>query len=604
MLSLLLHHHQPDYRDPRTGEPVLPYARLHALRGYRDVATAIRETGARVTVNLVPSLLDQWDHYARGGADPALRVCRLPPEEVDPAWIAPLLTVNPRWYTWFPALAALRGRRLGPAEVRDAQVWAQLAWFGWSAMRDWPELGALRRKGAGFTEDEKRRVLEIQGIILGEMGALHRGLPEVSTSPYFHPILPLLVDTAHARRNLVVPDPGFRAPADALAQLVEGRARTAAYTAGPVTGLWPSEGSVSPEVVALAAEAGFTWFATDEAVLARSEHTPGDHHGAWQVGPLRGVFRDHALSDRVGFVYADWDGAAAAADLVHRAGRRSTLLALDGENPWESYRDAGEAFLLHLFDHPLHPAGELAERTPVGRVRHLHTGSWVNADFRIWIGHEEDRVAWRLLAEARAAWVAAGAPAAGRASLFAAEGSDWFWWYGDDFHTPVAAIFDALFRAHLAAVWRACGLAPPAALARPIKAPVAGVPARGPWREGADWFAWQRRGRQALAQGAMARVGRPRQLSFGRIAGGWRLALHPVEAGWSAEGRPFVDGRCDVRGPSVHLRDPDGEELLLELRDVGEAGGEEVAEEAPGVLVLVDGEVVLVGELTEAGGDL
>ncbi len=573
MLSILLHHHQPDYRDPRTGEPVLPYVRLHATRGYRDVATAIRMTGAQVTVNLVPSLIDQWEHYANGGTDAALRVCEMPADAVDPALVGGLLTMNPRWYQWYPAIGRLRAGRLDVAGVRDAQVWANLAWFGWSALRTWPELHALRAKAQGYTEAEKQHVLGIQRTILGELAALHRGLPEVSSSPYFHPILPLLVDTLHAQRCLAVPDPGFRAPEDALAQLREGRARTSAYCATDVTGLWPSEGSVSPEVITLAAEAGFRWFATDEGVLARSERSAGGHHGSWQVGPLRGVFRDHGLSDRIGFVYADWDGVEAANDLWHRVGRRPTLLALDGENPWESYRDAGEAFVLRLFSHRLHTVGEMASRAPVGQVHHLHTGSWVGANFAIWIGHEEDRVAWRLLARARAAWVAAGSPEAGRASLFAAEGSDWFWWYGDDFHTPMAAIFDGLFRSHLAAVWRSTGQEPPADLSVPIKGPPTGTPALGPWTDGDDWYAWQRRGRVVLAQGAMAQVGRARQLEYGPVGEGWRLRLVPPQAGWTADGAPFVDGLVDVANASVVLRNPEGEVVMLTLQRGGSDAG-------------------------------
>lgn len=570
MLSVLLHHHQPDYRDPVSGVPVLPYVRTHATRGYRDVAVALRESGAPITVNLVPSLLDQWDHYAAGGSDPFLDLARRPPDALDPDEVRLLLELNPAWTRWWPALGELRARaaagRLPPARVRDAQVWANLAWFGWSALRDWPELEALRRKAVDFDEADKARVLEVQAAILHELPGLYRGLPEVTASAACHPILPLLVDTAHARRSLPdVPDVGFRRPEDALAQLVAGRARVEAAVGHPVDGLWPSEGAVSPEVVELAAAAGFTWFASDEGVLARSERAPaGGAPGPWQVGPLRGVFRDHALSDRVGFVYQGVPGPEAVADLRARAAGREVLVVLDGENPWEGFPDAGRAFLEGLCAEPMRPARALAFDPPVGTVRRLHTGSWINADLGVWYGHPEDRAGWRLLVEARAAWEAAGRPAAALRHLHAAEGSDWFWWFGEDFHTPMAGAFDALFRAHLAAVWRACGQVPPASVAHPVKGRGESRPARGPWDPREDWFAAARRGRETLAGGAMA-TGATRALEYGPVEGGWRVRLVPPAPGWTVDGEPLVGGEATVPGPTTRLEDGHGGRWEVEL---------------------------------------
>jgi len=570
VLSVLLHHHQPDYRDPVSGLPVLPYVRTHATRGYRDVALALRESGAPVTVNLVPSMLDQWDHYAAGGTDPFLELARRPADTLEPDEVRLLLELNPAWTRWWPALGELRARaaagRLSVAGVRDAQVWSNLAWFGWSALRDWPELGELRLRGVGFGEDDKARVLAIQRLILEELPGLYRGLPHVTASAYYHPILPLLVDTSHARRSLPdVPDVGFRHPEDALAQLRAGRARVEALVGRPVDGLWPSEGAVGPEVVELAAAAGYTWFASDEGVLERSERTPSEGApGPWQVGPLRGVFRDHALSDRVGFVYQGLPGVEAVADLRARAAGREVLVVLDGENPWESFPDAGRAFLEGLCREPMRPARELAFDPPRGTVHRLHTGSWINADLGVWYGHPEDRAGWRLLVDARAAWEAAGRPDAALRHLHSAEGSDWFWWFGEDFHTPMAGAFDALFRAHVAAVWRACGLEPPAAVTHAIKGRGESRPARGAWEARDDWFAWCRRGREVLAGGAMA-AGATRSVEYGPVDGGWRLRLVPPSPGWTADGMPFVDGEVTVVGPLVDLADGRGGRWGVEL---------------------------------------
>jgi alpha-amylase/alpha-mannosidase (GH57 family) len=411
------------------------------------------------------------------------------------------------------------------------------------------------------------------------------------------------VDTSHAQRCMPgVPDPGFRWAEDARAQLVEGKARVERFVGRPVSGVWPSEGSVSPEVLEIAAEAGFRWLATDEGVLARSLREPGkqahghphahgrkgaearshavatelrEHHGPWaaQDGALRLLFRDRGLSDRLGFVYSSWPGERAAADLLAQLPDAPVLLALDGENPWEAYPDAGEAFLRALLGRArTATCAEMAEEAPRGRVTRIHTGSWIDADFRIWIGHEEDRAGWRLLAEARQAWDAAGRPEAARRHLLAAEGSDWFWWFGDDFSTPFAGEFDRLFRAHLSAAWRAMGLPVPAALSQPIKrnAPPGTIPpvAALPEDDDGTWFAWAGAGRVDLRAGAMAPVrGAPRLLLFGRR--GARVALRAVGAGegWAIEhlgGRVALEhGVALLPGDveAIALLSPDGQRL-------------------------------------------
>lgn len=534
MLPILLHMHQPDYRDPLTGDPVLPWVRKHALRGYRDVPSVIRATGARVTVNLVPSLIDQLDHYAAGGSDPQLRLLDVPADAlhpVDAIWLAEqALLGSPRRMDWFPAFArnaAVPAADLTGGQLMDRLVWGELAWFGFSALADFPELAALRARGSGFGQDDLDRVVAIERAILRTLRGLYQGLPEISCSPYFHPILPLLVDTAHAHRCLPgVPDPGFRAPDDAVAQLRDGRARVEDWCGQPVRGLWPSEGSVSPEVARIVRDLGFAWMATDEEVLRRSD--PRASPGApavFEGMPI--VFRDHGLSDRIGFTYQDVDGVRAARDLLLSAqrlanppyGRPGVVLALDGENPWEHYADAGEAFLTALLGSGrTHTVQDFVDAVPAQPIAALHTGSWIHADFQIWIGHAEDREAWTLLAEARGAWERAGRPPAARHHLYAAEGSDWFWWYGDEFSTPVADVFDALFRAHLTAAYRQMGLPPDPRLRVPIKAAAApadavAVAALGP---GDAWTDWQRVDPLVVRGGAMARVGGPARLWVGR----------------------------------------------------------------------------------------
>ena len=498
-IAFLWHHHQPDYRDPATGRPVMPWTRLHALRGYRDMACLLLEEEAPMTVNLVPSLIDQLDWYAGGGDDAHLALTTRPADTLDDAeraWVLQtFIAGHPRMVDAHPAYARLRAKRdagelVGVGDLRDLQVWSTLAWVGWSGLRDRPALAALRRKGSGFTEDDKAAMLEACASLVGEVMGLYRrvaeaGVSEIAASAYYHPILPLLIDAGHALRCLPrIPDEvRFRHPGDALLQLRRGRQRVSEAVGVEIRGLWPSEGSVSPELLPLAAEAGFEWLATDEGVLAGSVRS-GEGYGPWDLGHgLVGFFRERDLSDAIGFRYATVPPEQAAAELLAAAASRSPAggsrvlpMVLDGENPWESYADAGEGFLKALCRGLARRGGpeavtfsEAARAPRSGRVTQLHTGSWINADFGIWIGDAEDRAAWKLLAETREAVAAAGDPPEALEHVLAAEGSDWFWWFGPEFDTPFAHAFDRLFRAHLSAAWRALGRDTPAALGKPIK---------------------------------------------------------------------------------------------------------------------------------------
>ncbi len=548
-VAFLWHLHQPDYRDPERGRPILPFVRLHALRGYRDLLVETIEHGTPWTLNVVPSLLDQLLEAAAGVRDEVWDLQRASLDELVhrstevctllPSGHPVMSRIHPR-YRELRARAEA-GDHLDHTALRDLQVWSVLAWFGFTALRDFPSLRQLVAKGHGFDASERDEVLRVHDAILGEFPALLRRMPAgtLSCSPYYHPILPLLVDADHARRAMPhLPSTDFRWPDDALAQLVSARARTDEVCGVAPVGLWPSEGSVSPEVIALAGRAGFRWLCTDRGVLERSERTPvpGAGEGPWDLGDgVVGLFRDTDLSDRIGFRYAEWPPEAAAADLVAGLrGRGTVLVALDGENPWESYPDAGGAFRAALraalAKGPVTPCtvDDAAAGPRVGTVHRCWTGSWIGADFRIWIGHEEDRRAWRLLAAARAAAAEAPAPLRELAMrhLLPAEGSDWFWWFGDDFRTPFAGAFDAAFRSHLRAAWRALGAPVPPELDRPVRLeppPERRIPTRllaVSEQDPHSWLAWAGAGELRPAEGAMALAHAVRRVRWGQDAAG------------------------------------------------------------------------------------
>ncbi|WP_447974313.1 hypothetical protein [Nitrospira sp. Kam-Ns4a] len=301
----------------------------------------------------------------------------------------------------------------------------------------------------------------------------------------------------------------FRTPEDAEAQLQRAVAFHHEVFGRPPAGLWPSEGAVCPELVPMVRRAGLRWLATDEGVLARSleaAHRPWRRADAlyqpYTVGEpgeeVAILFRDRELSDAFGFVYAKTPPAAAVEDVLRRveaAGRQApgdqalVAVILDGENPWEHYPGGGEPFLTDLYRRLTEPPQQilhgavlqtetvsraLDHHPPATRLERLHSGSWINADFGIWIGHPEDNRGWDYLRETRARLAEASpglAPEQARHAweeIYAAEGSDWFWWYGDEFHSDYKAEFDRLFRTHLRNVFLRAGLPVPEFLSEPV----------------------------------------------------------------------------------------------------------------------------------------
>jgi alpha-amylase/alpha-mannosidase (GH57 family) len=526
--------HQPSYLDPLTNEMVLPWVRLHGVRGYYDIPyMAGLFPGIGQTVNLVPVLLDQIVALAEGTVVDSYQDLSLKPaselDSVDKIFMArnffscayeTMIKPYPRYLFLWQKVQSRQPEtdadfirilpQMNTQDFLDLQMWFNLTWFGYAARAKYPEVEGWIQKGGQFTEADKRELFDIQKRILKELLPLYRNLAqqgrfEISTSPYFHPILPLLVSTKTARRaqpNLSIPEE-FAYPEDARLQIEYGLRRHEEIFGIRPKGLWPSEGSVSPEIVQIASALGVEWMASDEDILKLSREMDhldeGSLYEPYEVtiegSAIRMIFRDRNLSDRIGFSYARYNGTEAAADLVTHMeqiskreadhGRKAVIsIILDGENPWEAYSDGGFHFLKTLFEklssHPFLKAktvsGALAE-LPARPIGQLATGSWINHDFHIWIGHPEDNKGWDFLRETRRVFetatregkVLAGALEKARRELFAAEGSDWFWWYGDDFKSLQSAEFDRLFRIHQQNVYRILGLPVPAQLSEPIR---------------------------------------------------------------------------------------------------------------------------------------
>ncbi|WP_020675162.1 glycoside hydrolase family 57 protein [Geopsychrobacter electrodiphilus] len=576
-IAILWHMHQPDYRDPTNGRTLLPWTWLHAVKDYGEMLETVAECQAPVTINLVPTLLEQLDRYRRGvDADSWLELARKDAAELAlPERIFLLeqfFSVNDQRHLLpHPRYRQLRQKRgrdpvasapdFSAQELRDLQVWFLLSWTGYHLRKREPLIGQLLRRGDMFTEAEKADVFnicnaEVTRIIDRHAELEAAGLIEISLTPYAHPILPLLCELRRASEpspGISLPLADFHYPEDARLQIREG-VRTGNQLLGERTrGIWPAEGAVSEDAIRLLAEEKVLWAASDEGILARSlPNGLTDRRALYQVYSYAGlplVFRDREISDKIGFLYADWPAKEAVADIIRQLKAiKNTVpeglvpIILDGENCWERYVDNGYPFLQQLYrallDDPafdLCTIGQAVADSQPQPLEKLAAGSWIRSDFTTWIGHPEENRGWELLATARHACLTDQVARALKTpelpineqlrELLRAEGSDWFWWFGDEHQTTQANIFDRLFRSHLEGLYHLSGLPTPPNLQHPIKPPRAQIRSCEPAErftpridgQVGDYFEWLAAGEIDLAAaGAMHAIQQgPSRLFYG-----------------------------------------------------------------------------------------
>ena len=511
-VCFLWHMHQPFYKDLWSGEYKLPWTRLHALKDYAGMVEILGDfPSIHQTFNLVPSMIAQIDEYASGEAsDPFLDCALAPAEDLSEAQQNFILKYffqanYDRLIGRYPRYLELHGKharkeQFSAQDFRDLQIYHLLVWFDEDLVARDAELIELIRKGRDFSRADQAMVSRKQDEALGRVLPVYRefglrGQIEISTTPFYHPILPLICNSdiaAVASPGLPLPS-RFAYPDDAREQLDRARAYLYEKLGVAPVGLWPSEGSVSDNALALAAHAGFTWAASDNGVLARTLNRDAGVDVTykaylWQQEEhqMRMIFRDRYLSDLIGFEYSRMNAHDAAGHFLDRIrqntdGRECLVpIILDGENAWEWYENNGRPFLRELYrrisEDPNIEALTVSEALAKFEAEPLHgifPGSWINANFNIWIGAEEDNQAWELLLAARRAYdetpnVPEHARKLAYEELLIAEGSDWNWWYGPEHGSDNRPEFDQLYRDHLVNVYRALGLIPPEALSRTI----------------------------------------------------------------------------------------------------------------------------------------
>jgi alpha-amylase/alpha-mannosidase (GH57 family) len=618
-VAFIWHQHQPLYKSPITGKYRMPWVRLHGVKDYLDLPLILsRFPQIHQTFNLVPSLILQIQDYVSHRAwDPYVEALLTPIDRMDlsqrrfvvehgfDAYGPTMVEPYPRYESLRQQVAHLGvqecAERWTESDFSDVLMWHNLTWIDPLFRHEDPAIAHWFDRGEGFSLGDRQLLYAKHRELMARILPCHRQLQdrgqiEIATSPYTHPILPLLADNHSGRvavPQMLLPGLRFRWEQDISLHLEKSRQVYEHYFGRSPRGLWPSEQSVSPAILPYVSRQGYSWLCSDEGVLGWSlgKYFRRDDHGAvidapglyqpYRLETLYGdvamVFRDRRLSDLIGFSYASMPPEKASADLVdhllrlqqqhqHQDPDRPWLvtIALDGENCWEYYERDGYDFLTQLYTRlsaaenlrcvTVSEFLELYPPTECIPPHQLHSGSWIDANFTTWIGDPIKNRAWDLLAEARQ--VLANHPEATRENnpevwehLLAAEGSDWFWWFGEGHSSSHDSLFDQLFREHLQAIYQSLNEQIPISLLYPLEPhdlPRSDRPLQliSPTIDGIhEKSDWQRAGRIAInaARGTMQQGSPVNVLLYGYDHFHLYLRLEPSALGKQA---PF---------PLVHL---------------------------------------------------
>ncbi|HHX09388.1 MAG TPA: glycoside hydrolase [Chloroflexi bacterium] len=546
-VNLTWHQHQPLYYKNEDGVYTRPWVRVHATKDYLDMAEMIDQApGMKATINLTPSLIRQLDDFVNNGTkDLYWELAEVPAAELsleqktfilerffDANWDH-IIAVFPRYQELLDLRGGTDAEAIAAAvesyteqDFRDLQIWFNLAWVDPDYLAQEP-FKALVDKGRDFSEEDKIALFEgiydlIALVIPTHKELQDKGVIEVITTPYAHPILPLIYDSDLAlvgNPKAIMPTERFSYPEDALAHLAKSVEMYEEHFGQPVRGLWPGEGSVAEEIVPMVSDAGYAWMQTGEPVLVASLGLEGDrfardgedivtdpdtfyrpYYVQGETGEKVAVFfRDWSISDKIGFTYSGMSGEAAANDMVSRLeaireklqgveGPHIVSIVVDGENAWENYDNDGKEFFHYLYSllgqsktlKTITPS-EYLELYPEQReLETLFPGAWFSANYDTWIGEAEEAEGWNLLGQVRSdlAKVQAGEITAEGGDLeeafdfmYLAEGSDWFWWYGTDQDSGQDSYFDLGYRELLKSVYTSLNLEPPANLDIPVIQP-------------------------------------------------------------------------------------------------------------------------------------
>jgi len=439
-IALFWHLHQPLYRDPESGLYVLPWVNFHAVKNYHQMVRLAEEQEFPCTFNLVPCLLEQIEDYVRGtAADPFQEALEVEPESLSDRQAERLRKILP-----------------GRQDKRDLQMQALRFFFSPLTPTDGDRETLL-----------DRRLTILRNLIPDFSRLWQKGVIDITTTPYYHPLLPLVIDQTCAQEERLPAQP-YRYPEDGSAQVEKGTAYFEKVFGRSPAGMWPAEGGISRDAAGTMADSGIPFALTDEDILWKSlplPHRRQDLFRSYQAGNLGLFFRDRELSDLIGFEYQKWNEKEAVSHFLSKIQQRREVepdedavltVALDGENPWAGYRDNGVPFLRELYSRLKMEEGvkpvmftDYLSRRPRRRELDPAAGTWLGG-FSKWMGSPAKNKYWDLLSRARR-------DCGPREEILVAEGSDWFWWAGEEDDPE----FGRLFRAWIKKAYASAGVEMP-----------------------------------------------------------------------------------------------------------------------------------------------
>ena len=535
-IALIWHMHQPAYRTAEGEIYLMPWVRMHAIKDYLDMLLILDEfPSLKLNFNLVPVLLDAIYDYGYNGAHDIyskLTVAEHLSDEEKEFVFNHFFDANYKnmvlHHDEYRKLYEKRYSReditihdFSDQEYFAVMSWFNLAWFDPYWRKSEELVRIADKKNEEFTLEDREKIIELQRKICREIIPQYKkyqlaGRIEISTSPYYHPILPLLLDMNDAEKsNPSLPAPKLHSNMkdDAVWQVKSALDKFEDLFDVRPRGIWPSEQCISKKTLELFQDLGVKWTISDEGVLEQSLKTEfvRDFRGYLEdpyslchpysyqtIGKkINILFRDSVLPNLIGFEYPNHDPQKAAYDLYDRIKTIQSKLqnspdnshiltiAMDGENCWENYSEDGHIFLSELYrllttDEGLETVRvsdylEKAERSV--RLSKIHPGSWINRDFSLWVGEPTKNLAWEYLDKTRTDLISFEKEKPDKELLkqawneiYICEGSDWYWWYGEPNDSGQDEIFDFIFRERLQNVYKILSKPVPDYLTLPLSA--------------------------------------------------------------------------------------------------------------------------------------
>lgn len=535
-IAFYWHMHQPVYQLNPDSDYLMPWVRLHGVKDYLDMLLIMENfEKLKLNFNLVPVLLDALINYGENGYHDIhsrltiTDVAELTDDDkefilnnfFDANYSSIIFHHEPynKLYQKRFASDTVNVADFSDEEYSDIMAWFNIAWIDPMHKNVFPEIKEFLKKGENFTLEDRIQIIElhrkiIRRIIPSYKEFLEKGRIEITTSPYYHAILPILMNIESAQKNLTAVDnslANLQMEGDAKIQMETALDRMEEIFGKRPKGVWPSEHCVSPEELELFKQLGIQWTISDEGVLTNSINFEfvRDFKGyledpyflmksykyKTQNSNIQMIFRDSGLPNLISFEYANHDQKVAAADLYDRIkviqnklqsspdNHHLLTIALDGENCWENYFKDGSIFLKEIYS--LIEEDETLETVLISeylsKVKHhrelkkIHSGSWINRNFQLWLGEPVKNLAWSYLKNVKEdldTFVKQNPENSGiefaHNELMIAQGSDWFWWYGEPNDSGQDHIFDYLFREHLKNTYRYLGLKHPSCLDSPL----------------------------------------------------------------------------------------------------------------------------------------